>query len=83
MSAGLICDQCGETLVVNDRGDSETGEEAGWLKIRTVFASFDVCTRSCAVALIESDEFAQRLDAGAEIIAEITGAIRNDDGVEE
>lgn len=83
MSAGLVCDQCGTTLIVNSRGDSDTGEEAGWLSITTTFGSYDLCTRACAVALLDSPDFVAQMDEGAQVIAEIANTIREgrEDGI--
>lgn len=79
MSRGLVCDQCGGTLLVDQHGEDEAGESAAWLKIVTTFGSYDVCTRSCAVALIESDDFAAAVDAQTEAIAEVVRAINGAD----
>jgi hypothetical protein len=75
MSKAIVCDQCGSVLVVNDRGESEseTGEEAAWVKIVTTFAKYDLCTRACAHALLDSAEFVEAMDEGAAVIAEIAG----------
>jgi hypothetical protein len=75
MSRGLICDQCGTTIVVNDRGEHDAGENAAWLVVRATWMSYDLCSRACAVALIETPEFAERHDAELEVIASIAQII--------
>lgn len=78
MSKGLVCDQCGALLVLNSRGESDTGEEACWLSVDTTFGHFDLCTRECAHALLDSPDFVEHMIKGAECIAEIV-AIINDE----
>lgn len=79
MSQALVCDQCDTMLIVNARGESDTGEEAGWLKIVTTWITADVCSRACAIAHIESSDFAEAHDAGLEAITAVALAIRDAD----
>jgi hypothetical protein len=75
MSRGLICDACGATLAVDDRGEDEAGESACWIEVRTTFGRFDLCTRACVVTLMEDEDFVAHVDAGAEAVAEVVRAI--------
>jgi len=77
VSRGLICDQCGTALEVNDRGEAEGGEEAGWIRIETQWGNFDCCTRSCVVALVEEEWFVEASEHQQQIIAEIAATIRS------
>lgn len=79
MSKGLICDQCGSCLAVNDHGDSDTGEESGWIEVRTTFGRYDLCTRACASALLDSADFVAAVEAGQEAIAQIVRVLNDDD----
>jgi hypothetical protein len=80
MSKGLICDHCGTVLELNDRGDAENGENAAWLLISTgtFGTSWDACSRSCAVQLIEEGPIGVVLDAELEVISDIARVIRED-----
>jgi hypothetical protein len=80
MSAGMICDNCGDVLPVNDRGDAENGEEAGWVHISTTWVRADLCTRACAIAYLQSDVFVTRHEHELAVITEIANAIADDDG---
>lgn len=75
MSNGIVCDNCGEVLVVNERGDAENGEEAAWLKIITSVDRYDLCSRACAVVLLDDPDFVERMDTQLELIASIAHAI--------
>lgn len=63
MSKALVCDQCGETLTVNGRGESATGEEAGWLVISGTWLRADLCTRACAIDYLNDPDFVEAHDA--------------------
>lgn len=78
MSRAMLCDHCGDTLVVNDRGEAAGGEEAAWLKITTTWMRADLCSRSCAVEMIQSPEFIARHDAELEVIASIATPIERE-----
>lgn len=77
MSKGLICDHCETALALNARGDAENGEDAAWLRISTggFDTSWDACSRSCAVQLIEVGPIGPVLDAELEVISEISRTI--------
>lgn len=83
MSAGLICDNCGESLPLErNRKESVTGEDAAWIIIQTrgFGTQWDACTRSCATALLDSGPLAEQIDAELQSIAEIVRAINGEDG---
>lgn len=77
MSKAMVCDQCGDSIPLNDRGDNPDGEDGAWIEVRTTFGRYDLCTRSCVVQLMEDDDFAEQVNKEAEVIAEIAGAIRD------
>lgn len=81
MSAAVCCDNCGETLVVNDRGEDEDGEIHAWLRVGTRDGALvqDACTRSCAIALLGDDApLGIAVDARQEGIAEVVRVIREE-----
>jgi hypothetical protein len=53
MSAGVICDNCNTVLAVMANGDDADGERAGWLTIEAGGMSWDLCTRACALHLLD------------------------------
>lgn len=73
MSRALVCDQCGEVLILDDDGEASHGEEASWV---TVVGSggchtADLCTRACAIAWLEDPENIAAMDEHAEMVAEM------------
>lgn len=81
MSKALVCDQCGYSVALNRRGETDTGEEATWLTIETTWNHADLCTRACAIAYINDEDFVARHDAEAEAVMEVARVIAS--GVEE
>lgn len=77
MSRAVVCENCGSVLIVNQNGEDDEGEISGWLAIEAGGRSFDACTRSCAVALIEGP-IVEVLDAYQEMITGIAQIIRGD-----
>lgn len=77
MSKGLICDHCQTVLELNERGDAANGENAAWLRITTgsFGTTWDACSRSCAVQLIEEGPIGAVLDAELEVISDIARTI--------
>lgn len=71
MSKALMCDACGEVLPLNSRGEHEGGEDAAWIRLTLASQTFDVCTRSCAVALLEREDVIAAHDAYTEVITGI------------
>lgn len=82
MSNALACDNCNTVLPLNARGESDTGEDSAWLVVTTrgFGTSWDACTRSCAIELINGD-IGQVVDAELEAISSVVRAI--DEGREE
>lgn len=81
MSKARVCDNCNETLIVNDRGDDERGEIYAWLQVGTLDRQLvqDACSRSCAVALLADDEpLAEAVDARLAGVAEVVRALHSD-----
>jgi hypothetical protein len=80
LSRALVCDQCGSALSLNAKGEHEYGEDAAWLKISTgaYATAWDVCSRSCAVELIDNGVVASVVDAELQSIAEIVRAIHGE-----
>ena len=78
MSKALVCDQCAVVMDVNDNGDNEYGEEATWITLRASFGKFDLCSRACCAALLESSPFIASMDEQAVVIAEIARAVRDE-----
>lgn len=79
MSRGIVCDNCGECLVVNKNGEDEDGESSGWLKLITGVGDYDLCTRACLAALLDDEHFVEAMTVHAEGIAEVIRTIRGDD----
>lgn len=80
MGAAIRCDNCGVYLDVKPNGDDENGERAGWLSIEAANQSWDLCTRSCAVHLLDDPEspLVVLLDEWQEVIAGIVHTIQRD-----
>ena len=76
MSKGIVCDQCGETLVLNSRGDDEMGEIAGWGAVELGDLKADVCSRSCAHEWLDREDVVKASEAWQETIAEIAAVVR-------
>jgi hypothetical protein len=79
MSAGRVCDHCGETIVLNRRGDADNGEDAAWLRLEAADEMFDLCTRACVVAFLDRDEVIKAMDAHTESITGIARSISGAD----
>lgn len=75
MSRALVCDQCGVSLVLNSRGESPDGDDAAWIKLSIANQSFDLCTRSCVVALLDEPEVIALHDEYTETITGIASLI--------
>lgn len=80
MSKGLVCDHCQSVIPLNARGEADSGEDAAWVRISTVGfdTTWDACSRSCAVELLEG-EIGAVLDAELEAITKISQAIGGED----
>ena len=78
MSHAIVCNNCGDVLVLQANGDDENGESAGWLQVAVRDGEvWDACTRSCAVELLSDDGPVRPiLDAHAEMVAEIARTVR-------
>lgn len=79
MSRALVCDHCEESLVLNAKGEHEGGEDAAWIRLTIANESYDLCTRSCAVAFLDRPEVIEAHNAWAEAITDISRAIRGGD----
>lgn len=80
MSQGRMCDNCGLTLILDDRGEDEHGEIHAWLRIGTLDGKITAegCTRECARALLADDgPLAAEVDARLEAVSEVVRAIRS------
>jgi len=77
MSDGLLCDNCNAVLIVDSRGDDLYGEREGWvsLTLGSGKLSFDACTRTCAIALLEREDVVEAHDAWLAQIADIARTI--------
>jgi len=75
MSRALVCDHCGTVLPLNARGEADSGEDSGWLKVTTLNESHDVCTRACLHEFIDRPEFVEAHEAWQQVIAEIVQVI--------
>ena len=53
MSKGIVCDNCGTAIALDDRGEDEAGESVAWLHISTTTNNWDACTISCAHELMD------------------------------
>jgi hypothetical protein len=78
MSKGIICDNCGSSLALDDRGDDENGENAAWVTIGTTYQRFDACTISCAAALLDGP-VREAAEAALEAVVAVVRAIRGDE----
>lgn len=78
MSRAMVCDQCGAVLPLNARGEAESGEDAAWLSLTAGGSTYDLCTRVCAHALLDDDDFRASVDAYTEIITEIANVVRDE-----
>lgn len=76
----MVCDgpACDALLYVDANGDDANGESAAWVKVHTTWGRYDLCTRACAVALMDDPDFVGRHDAEAEAIAAVAVLIRDD-----
>lgn len=72
-----MCDQCGETLPLDSRGEAENGEDSAWLSLSLANDSHDFCTRSCVHAFLERQDVIAAHDAYAESITGIALLIRD------
>lgn len=77
MAKALVCDNCGDKLIVNERGDDEAGESVAWLQVGNSQYSWDACTRGCAHTLIDGP-VREVVDAHTEVVAEIARTIREE-----
>lgn len=57
MSDLVRCDGCLSTLVVNKRGVDPAEERAAWIQITAFSETFDACTTTCAVDILNDDNF--------------------------
>lgn len=79
MSRGLVCDQCGDTLVLNARGDDQDGEKGAWLNIQVGDNSdlaADLCSRSCAIAWLEDPAVIQAMTEWQECLVGVALTIK-------
>lgn len=77
MSKGIICDNCGTALPLDDRGDDEDGEVYAWLHLEIkAGGSWDACTVSCARELLDDEAIANEIAARLEPIAAVSQAIK-------
>jgi hypothetical protein len=81
MSNAIMCDQCGETLALNSRGDDEMGEIAGWWELKGSVPG-DFCSRSCVIEWLNRDDVVAEDEAHQEAISEIARAILSDTNTE-
>lgn len=79
MSRALVCDNCGESLTLNARGEHDGGEDAAWLRLEVGGQGYDLCTRSCVVAFLEHADVIAAHDAYAESITGVARAIAGED----
>lgn len=80
MSDALLCDNCGEVLPVNERGDDANGDSAAWLVLKSTYGKFDLCSRSCVVEFCtHNGEFIETYEAGIAAVAAVTRAINGED----
>lgn len=77
MSAAIVCDNCATVLSLLPNGDDVDGERAGWIEIEAGGQSWDLCTRACAVHLLDDPEspLVEILELYQEAIAEVVRAI--------
>lgn len=57
MSKGRVCDNCGEVVVTDDRGEDDEGVIHAWIRVGTLDDKLagDACSRSCAIELLADD----------------------------
>lgn len=79
MSRGRICDQCGTVLTVDRNGDDMDGESAAWMVLTAGRDALDLCSRSCAHELLDSEEFVTAYEGHVETIVGVARAIRGDE----
>jgi hypothetical protein len=78
MSKGIICDQCGTALALDDRGEDEDGEVYAWLTLTTkTDLRWDACTVSCAKELLDKPELAESIGVALEPIANLSRVLKN------
>lgn len=78
MSRGMVCDQCGVTLIVNRHGEDDNGESSAWVRVEIGKYAWDCCTRACAHALLDDPDVIAVVDEYAQIIADIARTIRGE-----
>ena len=82
MSKGLVCDNCGNALALDERGDDENGESSAWVTIGTTYKRFDACTISCAEALLDGP-VREAADKALEMVMSIVRTLRGEDDEED
>ena len=75
MSKALACDNCGETLTLDRRGESSDGEDAAWIGLELANEHYDLCTRSCVIAFLEREDVIAIHDGWSETITGIARSI--------
>ena len=55
MSDLIRCDGCLSTLVIDRHGQDADGECAAWVQIVAFEQTFDACTTTCAVDILNDD----------------------------
>ena len=82
MSAGIICDNCGEGLAVDKHGEDDSGEFAAWVTIGTTYKTFDACTISCAEDLLHGP-VREAAHAALDAIVRVVRVLRGEDDGED
>ena len=80
MSSMVACNNCGDSLILDKRGDDKKGERAAWLTLGAAGESYDLCSVACLSIFVRHAGFTEALAEWTEAVMGVAQTINEEEG---